>query len=106
MASMATHFEDIFSAIGLLERFNESLILFDAVLGTSLANGAMRREQPRAEHKRGGEDMRARRDEHRVLLGQLNANPEWLEPLAGYLALYAEGKRIFEKQLEGLGGLR
>lgn len=91
--------------IGLLERYEESLQLFNAVLGTPLAPGGETDDghRPHAEHKRDGEDMDNRRARQDELVRQLEQNPEWLEPIKGDLALYEEAKRIFGLQLKAAG---
>ena len=115
IASMVSELERIFAVIGLLERYEESLKLFNVLLGTPGTPAAApsgggaedpprtRADRPRAEHKRDGEDMDRRRARQDELVRQLEQNPAWLEPIKGDLSLYEEAKRIFELQLTAAG---
>ena len=99
---VASALERWFAVIGLLERFDESMQLFDAALGLGLAPHA---SLTRVDHGSGANAETAggggggHGDEMGALLAQFEEKPELDEALKYDLLIYARAKALFERQL-------
>ena len=101
---VASALERWFAVIGLLERFDESMQLFDAALGLGLApHASLTRVDhgsgANAETAGGGGGGGGHGDEMDALLAQFEEKPELNEALKYDLLIYARAKALFERQI-------
>lgn len=95
--------EYTFAVIGITERFDESLELYEATFGLKFPEAAAQKSKKQAEHQlhvHEGEDINRRRSVQENLLAQFDYHPELNEYISADLALYKKALSIFDRQME------
>eukprot|EP00040_Diaphanoeca_grandis_P023927 m.130824 g.130824 ORF g.130824 m.130824 type:complete len:1136 (-) comp29504_c1_seq1:372-3779(-) len=90
-----------FAVIGLVERFDESLEMFEAVFGLPFPDAISKKSQEQTEqqlHVHEGEDLGRRRQIQNDYMDEFKNNPKLDSYIAIDLALYEKAKVLFEDQ--------
>ena len=101
--------ESLFAVIGIVEKFNESLAMYQQVFGLPYVEAAQHtsREQAAQQmHVHVGEDISTRKQVQEGLVQQFKENPALDEHIKWDLRLYARALEIFKKQEKALWKMR
>lgn len=101
--------ESLFAVIGIVEKFNESLAMYEQVFGLPYVEAAQHtsREQAAQQmHVHVGEDISTRKQVQEGLVRQFKENPALDEHIKWDLQLYAKALEIFTKQEKVLWKMR
>ena len=100
--SFADLLESTFAVIGIVERYDESLQLFEATFGLPFVESAKHKSKQQAAlqlHLHQGEDLRRRRGTQSALIREFDKHPELDAHIAGDLRLYERAVDIFDRQM-------
>eukprot|EP00039_Didymoeca_costata_P014338 m.230289 g.230289 ORF g.230289 m.230289 type:complete len:1075 (+) comp15998_c0_seq7:76-3300(+) len=98
--------EHLFAVIGIVERFDESLRMFEMVFGLGYPDAAEHKSKQQAQHQmhvHEGEDLNSRKTMQEALMQQFADNPELDMHIKWDLLLYQRALEIFQRQEIRLG---